>query len=122
MNGNLLIDTNIVLYLFDGDKSIAEFINNRDIYISFISELELLGFKNLNNKEKTIIKEFLNNCIIVDINQNIKVITIELRQNYKIKLPDAIIAATSYYLNMPFFSADKEFEKIEELQFIKYEV
>ena len=64
----------------------------------------------------------LNNCIIVDLNQAIKSITIELKQKYKLKLPDAIIAATSIYMNLPLISADKDFDRISPLQFIRYEI
>ena len=67
-------------------------------------------------------KEFLDSCIIVDLNEPIKRITVELKQSHKIKLPDAIIAATSLYMNIPLISADKIFEKISELRFIKYEI
>ncbi|MCO6479866.1 MAG: type II toxin-antitoxin system VapC family toxin [Phaeodactylibacter sp.] len=123
MNGNsLLVDTNIVLYLLNGDLTIAELLNGRDIYISFISELELLGFQDLKEEGLSLIKEFLGSCIIVDLSEPIKRITIELKQGHKIKLPDAIIAATSLYMNLPLISADKVFEKISDLQFIKYEI
>ena len=58
---------------------------------------------------------------MVDINREIKDEVIALRRQYNIKLPDAIIAATALYLNMPLFSADGIFHKIQKLKFIKYE-
>ena len=123
MSGNsLLIDTNIALYLLNGDNTIAELLDGKDVYLSFISELELLGFQELRDEDLPIIEEFLNSCIIIDLNQAIKKITIELKRAQKIKLPDAIIAATSKYMNIPLISADQGFEKILELQFIKYEL
>ena len=48
--------------------------------------------------------------------------TIDLRGKYNLKIPDAIIAASALYLNLPLISADKVFEKVSELQFIKYEI
>ncbi len=123
MNGNnLLIDTNIALYLLSGDETIAKLLSGQDVYISVITELELLGYQELSEEELPLIEEFLGNCIIVELNQAIKKITIELKRNHKIKLPDAIIAATSKYMNIPLISADKGFEKLSELQFIKYEI
>ncbi len=123
MSGNsILIDTNIALYLLNGDNTIAELLDGKDVYLSFISELELLGFQDLRDEDLPLIEEFLNSCIIVDLNQAIKKITIELKRAQKIKLPDAIIAATSKYMNLPLISADQGFEKITELQFIKYEL
>ena len=52
MNGNsLLVDTNIILYLLGGDKTIIPILENKNLFISFISELELLSYINLTNKE-----------------------------------------------------------------------
>lgn len=43
MSGNkFLIDTNIALYLLSGNKTIANILDGADLYLSFISELELL--------------------------------------------------------------------------------
>ena len=56
------------------------------------------------------------------MNGTIKKEVIQLRRKHKVKLPDAIIASTAIYLNMPLLSADKGFEKIEELNFLKYEL
>ena len=123
MSGSsLLIDTNIALYLLNGDTTIAELLNGRDVHVSFITELELLGFQDIKEEDRSIIEELLNNCIIVDLNQAIKRITVDLKQKYKLKLPDAIIAATSIYMNLPLISADKDFDRISDLQFIRYEI
>jgi len=123
MSGNsLLIDTNIALYLLNGDTTIADLLNGRDIHISFITELELLGFQGIRKEDISFINGLLDSCIIIDLNQAIKRATINLKQNYKIKLPDAIIAATSIYMNLPLISADKNFDRIDDLQFIRYEV
>ena len=123
MSGSsLLIDTNIALYLLDGDKTVAQLLDGMDVYVSFITELELLGFEGIGKQEATDIRAFLDSCIIVETNQAIKHLTIEIRQKYRIKLPDAIIAATSIHMNIPLISADKALEKISELRFIRYEV
>ena len=123
MSGSsLLIDTNIALYLLNGDTTIAELLNGRDVHVSFVTELELLGFQDIKEEDRSIIEELLNNCIIVDLNQAIKRITVDLKQKYKLKLPDAIIAATSIYMNLPLISADKDFDRISDLQFIRYEI
>ncbi len=111
--GNFLADTNILLYLLGGDDTLAKILNGKQIYISFITEIELLSFKKLSGKEKLNILSLLNDCIIIDINQSIKTLTIEIRENYTIKLPDAIIAATSKYLNLPLITSDNDFKKLK---------
>jgi predicted nucleic acid-binding protein len=45
MNGrSFLIDTNIALYLLGGDVTITNILDNSTIYLSFITQLELLGY------------------------------------------------------------------------------
>ncbi len=44
--------------------------------------------------------------------------TIELRKQYGLKLPDAIIAATSRAAGVPLLTADKQFGKIKEIDCI----
>ncbi len=124
MSGNevsILIDTNIALYLFGGDARIADLLEGQVIYVSFITELELLGYPDLSSDEESLILDFLDDCIVVDINKQIKDITIKFKRKYAIKLPDAIIAATAQYLGTPLLSADKDFLSIKEINFIVYE-
>ncbi len=123
MNGNsFLIDTNIVLYLLAGDKNIVELIDNAQWHISFITELELLSYKSVTSAEQKAIKNFLDDCIITDVNATIKKNAIQIRQNYKMPLPDCIIAANSLYLDIPLLTADKGFQKIDLPSIILYEI
>ena len=80
-----------------------------------ISEMEMLGFTGISNPAIKAIKNLLHDCIIVDFNSEIKDNAIALKQKINIKLPDAIIAATALYLDVPLFTADKTFRKIPEL-------
>ncbi|MCF0056512.1 type II toxin-antitoxin system VapC family toxin [Dyadobacter sp. CY356] len=122
MNGSrVLIDTNIALYLFKGDKNLGSILQDVETYASFINELELLGFKGITLKEETWVELFLEECIIVDINAGIKEITKQIRRNYSLKLPDAIIAATAIFLGVPLLSADKQFGQVSGLTFVLYE-
>lgn len=122
MNGNsFLLDTNIVIYLLQGDATLAEILDNKDANISFITELELYGFRNLDQQERTKIDLFLSECSIIDIHPEIKQLVIELRNNHKIKLPDAIVAATALYLDIPLITADKGFLDISNLTLVFYE-
>jgi predicted nucleic acid-binding protein len=117
----LLLDTNIALYLLSGDETIADLLHNKTIFISFISELELLGYKGIIPEEQKRVEDFLAEATIVDINSEIKKITIAFRKSSKIKLPDAIIAASATYLNIPFLTADKDLAKMTDATIILYE-
>ena len=123
MNGNkLFLDSNILLYFLYGDNDVVEIIFDKDVVISFITELELLSFPKLTRDQENNIKELLKNCQLINLNEEIKSLTIELKRKYKLKLPDAIIAATAYYLNLPLITADKQFKQVEELEIILYQV
>lgn len=123
MNGSkILVDTNILLYFLQGDNRILSVFEENEIYISFISELEILGFPELDKKEEVLIRNFLKNFTIININKEIKNTVIQLRKRYKLKLPDCIIAATAIYKKMPLLSADNDFRKVEEIDFILYEI
>jgi|GEM_PF-1651400 len=43
MSGNkLFLDTNIIIYFLSGDQTLAELIDEKTIYVSFVTQLELL--------------------------------------------------------------------------------
>lgn len=122
MNGTrVLLDTNIVLYLLGGNPTVTDILDGTYPYLSFISQLELLGYQGITSEEQKHIRKFLEECIIVDINESIKVRTIEMKQKHSIKLPDSIIAATSQFLGIPLLTADKGFLKIRGLNVVMYE-
>lgn len=63
MSGNsLFLDTNIILYLLNGDETLAELLDEKQLYISVITELELLAYKGITNEEDIIIKTLSHNA------------------------------------------------------------
>ena len=119
----LFVDTNIILYLLNGDETLSEFLNGRQIYISFITELELLGYQGINVEERKTVKKFISQCKVIDINKTIKEEVIRLRTSYKVKLPDAIIMASSIYLDLPLITSDAGFKRAEQdLNLVYYEL
>ena len=121
MNGTkIVLDTNIILYLLDGNKELAVILNEMEIFVSIITEIELLGYQEISDLEKSKVKLFLSECQIIPLNVEIKNICVEFKQNHKIKTPDAIVAATPRYLGIPLFTADKGFNKLPNLDAIIY--
>src|SRR5580704_17645118 len=107
MNGNsFLLDTNIVLCLLSGDKTIASLINEKEVYVSFITEMELLSYNKLTHEEGKKIKSFLTDAFIIEMNVSIKEKAIQIRRENFIKLPDCIIAATAEHLQIPLLTSD----------------
>ncbi|MFK7972361.1 MAG: type II toxin-antitoxin system VapC family toxin [Bacteroidia bacterium] len=117
----LIVDTNIVLYLLNGDPVIEEMLQGNFLYISIITEMELLGFPGISLKEEASIKGFCASSEIININEQIKATAISFRKEYKLKLPDAIIAATSAFLGLPILTSDTAFKRVEDLPLLLYE-
>lgn len=101
-------------YLLAGNPCMKSFID-KSLGVSVITEMELLSFPRITEQEQLVIKELLLNCMISCLDNEIKNQAIYLRRFYKIKLPDAIVAATAISYNVPLLTADKEFNKIKEL-------
>lgn len=122
MNGDrLFVDTNILLYYLKGQEEVVQLISDKDLTISFITELELLSFPKLTIEAENQIIGLLKNCTIVELKQEIKNLTIDLRKKYTLKLPDAIIAASAYFYKLPLITADKAFQKLKEMNIILWE-
>jgi len=66
-------------------------------------------------------QNMIDQCYIVDFNDEIKRKTIQIKQKYKIKLPDAIIASTAIISDIPLITADADFKAIKELNLILLE-
>lgn len=123
MNGtNCLVDTNILIHLQNGVKQIVEFINDKFLFISFVTELELLSHPNLTKADEVIVRSMINDCILIDINERIKKETIRIRRKHKIKLPDAIVAASAICFDLPLITCDKGFRIISGLNIILIDI
>ena len=122
MNGSkYLLDTNIILYILSGNRTLANYLHQKHLYTFIICEIELLSYKGLASAEEKSIKAFLSQFRIIYIDDTIKNETISIRKNYGLKIPDCIIAATAISLNLPLISADKQFKKVNNLLLELYE-
>ncbi|HRN71563.1 MAG TPA: type II toxin-antitoxin system VapC family toxin [Ginsengibacter sp.] len=118
MNGlSFVADTNFLIDVHEGLSKTEPFLDWTPI-ISVISEIELLGWPKLNTIEKKKLSDLLKDCVIIDLTTEIKDIAIEIRQKNKIKTPDAIIAATSSFLDIPLVTSDTGFKKVKGIKLI----
>lgn len=87
--------------------------------ISAISEIELLCWKTATDSDLIVLNEFISDCIVIELEQAIKLKAAEIRKKYNIKLPDAIIAATAIVYGLKLVTRnEKDFTQIEELSII----
>jgi len=116
MNGNNIVaDTSLLINFFNGREPARKILQGQQIWISVITEMELLSFPTLKSNEIKLINSFLKDCIILDLTKPIKQVAINLRRNRKLKLPDSIIAATSIHLGFPLVTMDRDFNKVSKL-------
>lgn len=81
-----------------------------------MSGVELLSFPSITENEEKVIDRLLSSCTVFPISSMEKEKTIKLRRKYRIKLPDALIAASAIVQELPLVTADMGFAKIEELE------
>lgn len=116
-----LLDTNFIINYFkgiyEGDaRKFTDSIINGTTFISIITRIELLSWKSIVAKDEIIIKEFISDSTVFSLEERIIIRTILLKKTNKIKLPDAIIAATALEHNMQLLSHNvKDFINIPEL-------
>jgi hypothetical protein len=102
----IFLDTNTIIYFLkgvDGFEALARF---KFFYYSFISRIELFSFGG--EQEDKLISDFLRNGKQININKKIIDRTIEIRKNYQLKLPDAVIVASAQHVGADLYTSDQE--------------
>ncbi|SEA52764.1 hypothetical protein SAMN05660964_01780 [Thiothrix caldifontis] len=94
-----LFDTNIIIYYFNGltDDERIHAILADSFNISIITKIEFLGWSEFaaDPRQHEQARAFISNAKVFGLSDEIAEKTIALRQQYKTKTPDAIIAATA---------------------------
>jgi len=86
--------------------------------LSVITKIEVLGF-NAPDEHYQLLTNFMDDNTILGLTNNIVDTSIEIRKNYKTKLPDAIIAATALVYNLTLISRNtSDFINIKDLKVI----
>jgi len=101
MSGNsALLDSNIIIYLSKRELPFTIFDSFDELFISVISYMEVLGFKFQNDEEEIFVKELTDLFGVKFVDQEVADKVVEIRKQNRIKLPDAIIAATAELDNL----------------------
>ncbi|RTL11762.1 MAG: PIN domain-containing protein [Neisseriaceae bacterium] len=102
-----MFDSNILMdYLNQVDASRDVLSQYQERYISLITYIEVLaGAKTL--QDEYVIKGFLNKFHIIIPNVKIGDQTVKLRKEYRFKLPDALIVASSIEQDIQLFTRDE---------------
>lgn len=119
MGVKYLWDTNTAIYYLQqqfppsAEKFIDELLLEAQPCISAITEIELLCWKTATNKDLQVLHNFINDALIIELEQSIKIKTADIRKQHKIKLPDAIIASTALIYDLTLITRNtKDFQDI----------
>lgn len=87
--------------------------------ISVITEIELLSWKVASEKDFEVLSGFISDSLVIELEKVIKQKTAEIRKTYRIKLPDAIIAATASVYDLTLITRNiEDFKNISGLKII----
>ena len=118
-----LWDTNVVIYYLQQQfPAIAEaFIDGvvatQQPVISSITEIELLCWKTTNDDDLKLLQSFINDSLVLELELAIKLKTAEIRKSNRIKLPDAIIAATAMIYDLTLLTRNtSDFSQLKGLK------
>jgi len=79
----------------------------------------LLCWKTVTEKDSEVLKNFINDALVIELEQPIKLKTADIRKAHRIKLPDAIIAATALVYDLTLLSRNlSDFGGISGLKII----
>jgi predicted nucleic acid-binding protein len=112
---SIFADTNALIRLLGGDVLVAELTDGKTVFISEMTEMELLCKPNQTKEQKQIIAKVLADCIIVPFSPEIKRQAIKVRLTTRLKLIDAIIAATAMMLEMTILTNDEGFSSLKNM-------
>ena len=122
MSGNsFLIDTNILIYSTQDRLTIDDFVKDEDVlYISSITYIEVFGFPFQNKGEEDSVTFLCSKIERLFLTEEVEKQTILIRKANKIKLPDAIIAATAMVYNLTLVTCNiDDFKNIKGLKLLQ---
>ena len=119
-----VLDTNTVIAMINGNEQLLQQTHDADfVGLSVISIIEFLAFSGINQEDKELLFELIHETEVVNLHMNdtdlLNTIA-DIRVTNKLKLPDAIIAATAIYKNATLISNDKHFQNIYGLSVLTF--
>ena len=114
----ILLDTNVFIYLANGTIAVNK-LKKDDIAYPSIAKIEALGYAQITVGEQSYLEALLNECTQIDLTENIVQAAINLRQQNKISLGDAIVAATALVYDCELWTANtQDFQNISDLKLV----
>ncbi len=121
--GQYLKDNNVISNYFSGlftEKAMDFMADVIDTIpnISVITEIEALSWINTDKSKEIILHQFILDAKVLGLTPDVISECVKIRRAKKIKIPDAIIAATAIVHNLTVITGDSDFNNIKGLQVI----
>lgn len=110
----VVADTSALIHLLEGKAVAVDLLHSSEVFVSFVTEIELLSSKKATKAQLDRTRSLLEDCTVLDPNKRIKELTIELRRRHGLKVPDCLIAATAIYLDLPLITSDRGFDRLKD--------
>lgn len=125
MSGNrYLLDTNAIIALLQKDRNLIQLLKDAEwVGISIISQLEFLAFSDLSETDRQLFQQFLQRVEIIDLSSENKLLIdqiILIRQQYRLKLPDAIITAMAREKSAKLITRDAQLSRVTDLTIVNW--
>jgi hypothetical protein len=119
----MLCDSNILIYAADpSDTVCGPWVMHRAALIASVTRIEVLGFPKfglLPSTQQTLLQRLVTSLPEIPLDNDVILRCISLRQAGKIKLADAIIAATALEYGVPLITRNEaDFRNIPNLTVI----
>jgi predicted nucleic acid-binding protein len=111
---SFVFDTNIVLYHLTG--KLADPLPVGQLFVSIITEIELLSYPAISPSEEASIVVLLSRIQVFNITDQIRDEAIRLRKAHKLKLPDSLIVATAIASGSILVSNDLKLANLSGIQ------
>ena len=116
-----LIDTNILIYHTKGSQAVSSFMSDvvaqRTFNISILTKIEFLGWEKHTPEGFQKCEQLVKLANIYPVDEDIAEQAIGLRRRVKIKLADAVIAATALVNNLKLATRNMEdYKAVRELE------
>jgi predicted nucleic acid-binding protein len=116
----MLLDTNIVIAACKSDGAwLSPWTRHPEAACASVTRVEALGFTGISAGEDEAIREFLSEVLSYALDDEVVESAVRLRQQKRMKLGDAIIAATAQEYGVPLVTRNvDDFKHIPGLQII----
>jgi len=116
----MLLDSNLIIYASRPQHAaLRTFIAREVPSVSAISKVETLGYPDLTEAEKQFLEAFFEAAEVLPVSQSAITEAIQLRQERRMSLGDALIGGTALSHNLRLATHNTEdFDWIEELEII----